>query len=126
MESILWVQHTADARKLQLERGAGTITTYRKGTKWLRPELIGQEVQFVNCHKFHQPPCGPDCEVFGVGIVLAVKACRFADIDDIDHQRQSSDMGINERLRVMQSVYGEYDGNTITTVITLAMKHSQD
>lgn len=120
MERILWVQHTAEARMAQLRRGAGKITTYRKGTKWLRPELVGQEVELVNCSAYHFPPCTDACEVFATARVLSVKACQYKDIGEIDHSRQSGDMTPEARLNIMKSVYkGEYDENTLTTVITL-------
>lgn len=148
MENILWVQHTAEARKKQLAAGGGLITTFRKGTKWLRPELIGQTVGLVNCNVAHQPPCTNACELFGTATVVSVKSCKFGDIDFIDHQRQSGDMNTGRyasgigcdadancqhcgtrskpnvitdqvRLDIMRSVYGEYDINTLTTVITL-------
>lgn len=154
MENILWVQHTADAHKEQLERGAGIITTFRKGTKWLRPELIGQTMGLVNCSVAHMPPCSDACELFGTATVISVKACKFDEIEALDHQRQSGDMTpgtrctcigagmdwitdpncprcgtrskddagrLETRLDIMRSVYGEYDVDTLTTVITLSV-----
>lgn len=120
MESILWVAFTAEARKKQLSESPNAITTFRKGPKWLRPELIGQRVKLVNCKVFHQPPCTEDCEVFAEGTVSGISYQRFADISEVDHARQSSDMTPENRLKIMQKVYGQdYDGNTLTTVVTI-------
>src|SRR5258708_29414863 len=118
MEKILWVQFTAEARQRQLASSPDFITTFRKGPKWLRPDLVGQRVQLVNCHKFHYPPCDENCEVFAEGTVVNVSYQKFKNISEVDHSRQSSDMTPEHRLEVMKAVYGEYDENTQTTVVT--------
>lgn len=120
LESILWVQFTAEARKKQLSSAPRLVTTFRKGTKWLRPDLIGKRVRLVNCHAAHMGSCTNTCEVFAHATVISVKASYFADIDLIDHDRQSSEMTTPaQRLNTMVLVYGEYDVTTVTTVITL-------
>jgi hypothetical protein len=111
MEQILWQPFTAESRKRQIEKdGKERISTYRKGTKWLRPELVGQRVELVD---------QTDNSVFATAEVISVKASKFKDLDTIDHWRQSGDMTVEARLGIMQKVYGEYDEDTITTVVTL-------
>lgn len=119
MEKILWVAFTAEARKKQLESSPSFITTFRKGAKWLRADLIGKRVELVNCQIAHPNPCDERCEVFARATVIAVKSCAFKNIEQVDHQRQSSDMTTSNRLQVMMKVYGQYDEDTLTTVITL-------
>jgi hypothetical protein len=119
MVSILWVQHTAYARLEQLGHRPKYITTFRKGEKWLRPELIGTQVKLVNCGKAHSGPCGAGCELFGYATISKISYQSFSEITVEDHVRQSSDMTPAERLNIMRSVYGEYDSDTLTTVITL-------
>jgi hypothetical protein len=111
MEQMLWQPFTAESRKRQIEKdGKERISTYRKGTKWLRPELVGQRVELVD---------QTDNSVFATAEVISVKAVKFKDLDTIDHWRQSSDMTEEARLGIMQKVYGEYDEDTLTTVVTL-------
>lgn len=110
MEQILWQPFTAESRQKQIAGPVTFITTFRKGTKWLRPELIGQTVELVD---------QKDNRTFAAARVTAVKACRFGDIDQIDHDRQSGDMLPSARLEIMKRVYGEYDKDTLTTVVTL-------
>lgn len=91
MEQFLWKNFTAGPRREQI-RGIthfSKITTFRKGTKWLRPELVGQRVQLLD---------QDNNQVFAEATVLAVKATRFTDIDIADHDRQSSDMTPEARL----------------------------
>lgn len=111
MERISWKPWTAVSRQSQLSDTPGLVTTYRAGTKWLRPELIGQRVEFFDE--------GTE-RVFATAEVISVKATRFGDIDSIDHVRQSGDMTVENRLKIMQSVYGaDFNENSLTTVVTL-------
>jgi len=110
METIYWKPFTAESRKHQLQEGPGLITTFRKGTKWLKPELVGQTVQLVD---------EKDNSVFATAVVASVKATRFGWIEQIDHNRQSGDMTPEARLDIMRKVYGDYDADTLTTVVTL-------
>lgn len=110
MEQILWKNFTAGPRKEQLATHPDKITTFRKGTKWLRPELVGQRVELLD---------QDNNQVFATAKVLSVKATAFGDIDFLDHERQSSDMTPEDRLQIMRRVYGEYDNSTLTTVVTL-------
>lgn len=110
MEKILWQPWTKVAREKQIAQDPDKITTFRKGTKWLRPELVGQTIELAGT---------ADNVVFATARVISVKAAKFADIDEIDHVRQSSDMTPDNRLKVMQSVYEDFNENSITTVVTL-------
>lgn len=110
MEQILWQPWTLNQRLKQIARDPEKITTYRKGTKWLRPELVGQRVELAATQ---------GGQVFATATVISVKAARFSDIDEIDHQRQSSDITPEGRLKVMQSVYEGFNEDTITTIVTL-------
>jgi len=111
MERMLWKPWTAASRRTQLAATPEKITTFRQGVKWLRPELVGQRVElFDEAAK----------TVFATAEVISVKAAKFRDLDDIDHDRQSGDMTPENRLKVMQSVYGtDYSTDTLTTVVTL-------
>lgn len=109
-EIMLWKDFTAAAREAQLATLPDKITTFRKGTKWLRPELVGQRVVLWDEGKEL---------AFATAKVLSVKAVGFGDIDQVDHDRQSGDMTPEARLEIMRKVYGDYDLNTLTTVVTL-------
>jgi hypothetical protein len=122
MERINWKPWAAVSRRKQLAGGQDEatavyqttpdkVTTYRAGTKWLRPELVGQRVEFFDE--------GAE-KVFATAEVVAVKVTRFGDIDAVDHCRQSGDMTVENRLKIMQSVYGaDFNENSLTTVVTL-------
>lgn len=114
MERITWAPSTADGRQEQVKeasKGPYYITTFRKGSKWLRPELIGQRVELFDEGKR---------EVFATAVVLSVKYSAFEDATIEDYYGLSDpDTSSHAMLTVMRDVYGEYDERTGTTVVTL-------
>jgi len=114
MERITWAPSTADGRQEQVKlaaTGPFYITTFRKGTKWLRPELVGQRVELFDESKQ---------TVFATATVTSVKYSTFEELSPEDYFGQTNpDISSEEMLAVMKTVYGEYDSTTGTTVVTL-------
>lgn len=115
MERITWAPSTADSRQAQVleaSKGAYYITTFRKGTKWLRSELVGQRIELFD-EKTQR--------VFATGEVVVVKYSLFHNIGIEDYFGQPNpEISYHDMLAVMKTVYGgEYDDNTGTTVVTL-------
>ena len=112
MITMKWKPLTAGPRREQTSQTPKLLTTFRKGTRWLDPELVGQPVSFVD---------ETDGSVFAIGTIVSVKAVKFGDIDPSDHARQTHEMMTPEkRLEIMQRVYGDdYGMETLTTVVTL-------
>lgn len=114
MERITWAPSTADGRQEQVKlaaTGPFYITTFRKGSKWLRPELVGQRVELFDEGKG---------EVFATAVVLAVKYSKFEDLNIEDYYGQSDpDVSSQAMLTTLRDVYGEYEESTGTTVVML-------
>lgn len=109
---ISWQPFTAAPRKKLIQSEPQLMTTFRKGDKYLKSDLIGEKVEFVD---------ETDGSIFATGRIVSVKACRFGDIDPSDHARQSSEMTPDNRLLVMQRAYKDptYGYDTLTTVVTI-------
>lgn len=109
---ITWQPFTAAPRRDLVQSGPALMTTFRKGDKYLKSDLVGERVEFLD---------ETDNSVFAIGRVVSVKACRFGDIDPSDHARQSSEMTPENRLEVMKRAYKDpdYSMDTLTTVVTI-------
>lgn len=116
MERITWAPSTADSRQAQVIEAATDpayyITTFRKGPKWLRPELVGERIELFD---------EKTQKVFATGLVLAVKYTPFQEINAEDYFGQPQpNITTDEMLQIMRNVYGgHYENDTLTTVVTL-------
>lgn len=111
MITMNWKPWTAVTRKETVAAKPTLMTTFRAGTKWLDPSLVGARVQLVD---------ESNNQVFAHCTIISVKAVLFKNIDQVDHERQSLDMTPERRLAVMQSVYGpDFGENSLTVVVTL-------
>lgn len=117
MRRITWAPSTADSRQQQVieaAKGPFYITTFRKGTKWLDPELITSAERVELFDEKTQ-------KVFATAMVTAIKFLRFHELSSEDYFGQpDTDISADEMLMVMKRVYGEYDMNTPTTVLMLS------
>jgi len=113
IERISFQPFTAEWRRKQVAANGPNwpISTFRKGPKWLRAELVGQRVELFD---------EGTQSVFATAKVFSVKLCAFEDLDAWDWDRQTSDLVLGDGLEIMRKVYGEYELSTPTCVITLS------